>query len=116
MTDVTRTIAAAFDQLADLEVDSVAELEVICGDLSIMWAKIGVSYEQFFHNQEAAGVAARPLHRAFNSLDGLDTLSAGARDTRRDIRNYYAAYFAPLEAGKAPKVGLLDPAKGRNAA
>lgn len=116
MTDVTRSILAAFDQLADLEVDSIAELEVICGDLSIMWAKIGVSYEQFLNNQEAAGVAPRPLRRAYNSLDGLDSLSSGARDTRSDLRNYYEAYFDQLESGKPTKVGLLDPAKGRDAA
>lgn len=116
MSDVTNRIAAAFDQLADLDVDTVAELEELLGDLSIMWARVGISVEQFLNNQEAAGVASKPLRAAFNSLDGIDHLSTGARDARRDLRNYYEAYFDQIESGKSTKVGLLDPAKGRNAA
>lgn len=111
MSDVTRGIVAAFDHLGDLEVDSVAELEELTGDLSIMWAKIGIAYEQFLNNQEAIGIAAKPLRQAYNSLDGLDDLSTGARDARTDLRDFYEAYFEQAESGKTPKIGLLDPAK-----
>lgn len=117
MSDVTRNIVRAFDQLAEVEPATLAEVEHLYAELSVMWSRVGHAYEQFITNQEQAGVDPRPLRPAYNSLDDVAALATGSRDTRMAIRNFYEAYFDQLEGNaKTPKVGLLDPAKGREAA